>query len=349
MEGTAPAGRDGDALYRRPEPEPAPEPPPAWPSISDYWPDAPQRMGPAPDFYTAAQPSPAAITEARPTAAIPLTTRPAPRRGRALLTVAAAVLLAAVMAGAGAAYLKNRDRSSAAPETAPPAATGPATSPATSPAAEPIPVPVAPKPTTPPPPAAPKLPATGEFDLVSDASVVNLKTGPLGDAMYRVTAPKGSSVRPVTTVDGSRVRLSLAATGTKGTAAVDVTLNAAVRWNLRVTGGLKTGVLDLGAAKLRGVDLRGGATRMDLTLPRPDGTLTIRMTGGINRFRIHTTARTPARVRAQRGAGKVTLYDLVEDGVRRGQSVVSPTFDRSTDRIDVQAVAGMGTLVLDQT
>jgi hypothetical protein len=279
-----------------------------------------------------------------------MSTRPAPRRGRALLTVAAAVLLAAALAWGGVTYLKGRDRTTAAPVAAPPAATGPAaTGPAASPAAEPIPVPVAPKPTTPPPAAAPKLPSAGEFELVSDASVVNLRTGDLGDAMYRVTAPKGSSVRPVTKVDGNRVQLTLADTGTKGTAAVDVTLNAAVQWNLRVTGGLKTGVLDLSGAKLRGVDLRGDATRIDLTLPRPDGTLTIRMTGGINRFRIHTADRTPARVRAQRGAGKVTLYDLVEDGVRRGQSVTSPTFDRSTDRIDVQAVAGMGTLVLDQT
>jgi hypothetical protein len=355
---TAPADRDGDALYRRPAPvpepeasfpdpagEPAPSSPdaPAWPSISDYWPDLPQRMGPPADYYTASEPPRAGAEPAcqQPTAEIPVADRP--RRGRALLTVAAAVLLAAATIGAGVAYLKNRDRTAGAPVAAPPTA---ASAPAL-PTGEAIPVPVAPKPATPPsgPPA--ERPEAGEFELVGDATVVNLSTGDLGDDLYRVGTPKGSSVRPVADVDGSRVRLSLVTNGTKGTAAVTITLNAEVRWNLRVNGGMKTGVLDLSGTRLGAVDLRGGATRLDLVLPRPDGTLTVRMTGGINRFRIRTADRAPARVRAQRGAGKITLYDVVEDGVARGQSLASPAFDRSTDRIDVDAVAGMGTLVVD--
>ncbi|MEU4222367.1 hypothetical protein, partial [Actinoplanes sp. NPDC026623] len=43
-----PASTDPDANYRRPE---APTPPP-FPSISDYWPDAPHRIGPKPDHYS---------------------------------------------------------------------------------------------------------------------------------------------------------------------------------------------------------------------------------------------------------------------------------------------------------
>jgi hypothetical protein len=358
---TAPADRDGDALYRRPAAAPQAEPSfpgaaaasappfadaPALPSIADYWPDLPQRMGPPADYFTASEP-PRVVTAPppppfqHPTAEIPVAAPP--RRGRALLTVAAAVLLAVAAVGAGVAYLKNRDGAAGGPAAAPP---GTATPPA-QPTGEAIPVPVAPKPTTPPSASPGDRPDAGEFELVGDATVVNLSTGDLGDELYRVGTPKGSSVRPVADVDGSRVRLSLVKNGTKGAAAVNITLNAEVRWNLRVNGGIKTGVLDLSGTRLGAVDLRGGATRLDLVLPRPDGTLTVRMTGGINRFRIRTADRAPARVRAQRGAGKITLYDVVEDGVARGQSLASPAFDRSTDRIDVDAVAGMGTLIVD--
>jgi hypothetical protein len=347
-----------------PAPEPAGAVPADWPSIADYWPDAPHRIAPPADYYTAAEPAqadrhlaaqparadrhpaqadrhPAAgpPSFARPTAEMPLTTRPG--RTRALVTVGAAVLLAGGIAAGGVAYLRNRDRPAGTAAAVPSAAASPAP-----PATEPVPVPVAPKPSTPSSAAAVPLPDAAAFDLVSDATVVNLRTARLGDELYRVSAPQGSSVRPVAEIEGDRVRLSLVTTRVKGTAAVDITLNAAVRWDLRVTGGMRTGVLDLSGARLGGVDLRGGATRLDLRLPRPDGTLRVRMAGGVNRFLIHTADRTPARVLARRGAGKVTLYDLVEDGMARGQLLVSPTFDRSTDRIDVDAVAGMGTLVV---
>jgi hypothetical protein len=381
---TAAEDRDGDVLYRRPAPPPGPdqaEPGPAvgepavpapanWPSIADYWPDAPHRIAPPADYYTAAEPQaragaaadpawagprtaatppragvgtaadlPAAPPSfARPTAEMPLTTT-RPGRTRALVTVGAAVLLAGGIAAGGVAYLRDRDRPAGTVGAAPSAA-GPAAPPAT----EPVPVPVAPKPST-SAPAAP-LPESAAFELVSDATVVNLGTARLGDELYRVSAPTGSSVRPVAEIEGDRVRLSLVTTKVKGTAAVDITLNAAVRWDLMVSGGVRTGVLDLRDTRLGGVDLRGGATRLDLRLPRPDGTLRVRMAGGVNSFRIHTLDRVPARVLARRGAGKVTLYDLVEDGVARGQLLASPAFDRSTDRIDVDAVAGMGTLVV---
>src|SRR5688572_31617694 len=48
-----------------------------------------------------------------------------------------------------------------------------------------------------------------------------------------------------------------------GTAAVTVLLNADVRWSMRITGGVKTGVFDLGAAKVDEVDLDRKSTRLN--------------------------------------------------------------------------------------
>lgn len=361
MESTAASDREppgGHHLYRRPDASPpAAEPgtpvPPNWPSISDYWPDRPHRADPtAPPAGTGPQAPPLRTGPPAPPPPVAVASGAGRvRRGRRALFAAAAVLAAALIGGAGFAAVRS-DRAE------PPAAAPPAAAPQSDPAdpALAIPVPVAPKPSatpeaTPSAPATASAPARGlteaTFDLVSDVTAINLRTADLGGDLYRISAPTGSSVRPRVAVSGSRVALSLVRNGRRGTAAVDVVLAGDVRWNLRVSGGVKTGALDLGDARLAAVDLRGGATRIDLTLPPPDGTFTVRMSGGINQFRVFTADRVPARVVAKRGAGKVTLFGRVQDGVARGGSVTTPDFDGSDDRIQIDAVAGMGTLQLD--
>nr|BFE72912.1 hypothetical protein GCM10020092_062130 [Actinoplanes digitatis] len=104
------------------------------------------------------------------------------------------------------------------------------------------------------------------------------------------------------------------------------------------------GVFDLSGAEVDGVEFVGGATRIDLTLPEPDGTLPIRMSGGVNRFEVYTGGKVPVRVRTRQGAGQVRLDGRTDDGVARGASFLSPGWAKSTDRIDLDAVAGVGTL-----
>jgi hypothetical protein len=113
---------------------------------------------------------------------------------------------------------------------------------------------------------------------------------------------------------------------------------------MRITGGVKAGVFDLGAARVDQVDFAGGAARIDLTLPRPDGTLPIRLSGGVNRFEVSTDRGVPVRVRTRRGAGQVKLDGRTDDGVARGASFLSPDWAGSQNRIDLDAVAGVGTL-----
>jgi hypothetical protein len=113
---------------------------------------------------------------------------------------------------------------------------------------------------------------------------------------------------------------------------------------MRITGGIKAGVFDLGDAEVDAVDFAGDAARIDLTLPEPDGTLPIRLSGGVNRFEVSTGQGVPVRVRARGGAGQVKLDGRTDDGVARGASFLSPDWAGSKNRIDLDAVAGVGTL-----
>ena len=113
-----------------------------------------------------------------------------------------------------------------------------------------------------------------------------------------------------------------------------------------MTGGVTNSLLNLSGATVDSVDLNGGATRIDLTLPRPTGTTPVRMSGGANQFQIRTTGAVPVRLRIRQGAGKVVFNGQTDNGVARGAAFTSPDFAGSGDRIDVDAIAGVGTLTV---
>lgn len=348
-----PAPADSDAMYRRP----AATPPPTLPSISDYWPDAPQRIGPPADHYTD-EPTEAAVDallrsgeRARRPVVPPIL--PPPRRRPRHTAVLGFALAAVLVVGAGAVGLKLTMQRDRGPDTAAPAPTAPRSkAPAEAAPAEVAPAEAAPSAEA--PSTAPKAPnvisapagdrAKAGFELVSNTVEIDLRATDLGDDLYRITTPANGSVLPRVRSTEAGLKLFLDTTGKRGTAAVTVLLNADVRWSMLITGGVKTGVFDLGAAKVDEVDFAGGATRIDLTLPRPDGTLPIRLSGGVNRFEVYTDQGVPVRVRTRRGAGQVKLDGLTDDGVARGASFLSPDWADSENRIDLDAVAGVGTL-----
>jgi hypothetical protein len=186
---------------------------------------------------------------------------------------------------------------------------------------------------------------SASFELVSSASSVDVRVDDLGDDLYRISTPPGSPVRPDAATDGDAVRLTLAHTGPdNGPTQVGVVLNSQVQWTLRIAGGVETGTLDLRGGRIDGVDLTGGAGRFDLSLSRPKGTLSVRMSGGVNVFQMETDGEVPVRVTARSGAGQIILDGTTNNGVARGASFRSPGWSAQADRIDLDAVAGFGTL-----
>jgi hypothetical protein len=319
---------DPDAPYRRP----AAPTLSTFPQISDYWPDAPHRIGPPADHYLE---EPTAAPAGAPLRRVPREpqdagappTAPPPRRRRvryAVPALAGAVLLIAATGAVLAGLSRDHD-------------TGADVPPATTRLAPARPATVS---------ALTRGRTAARFELASNAATITLRTAALGDDLYRVTTPDDSGVLPRAVIGDDGVRLFLDDNGARGDATVQVLLSDAVRWSLRITGGVRRGAFDLGTAKVDRVDLDGGAARIDLTLPEPDGTLPIRMSGGVDRFEVHPAPGVPTRVRTRQGAGLVRLGGRTDDGVARGASFRSPDWARSRNRVDLDAVAGVGTLVV---
>ncbi|MEU5531305.1 hypothetical protein ABZ744_30670 [Micromonospora chersina] len=185
---------------------------------------------------------------------------------------------------------------------------------------------------------------SADFELADGLTSFTLRVADLGDDLYRVSAPDDAGVTPRPEVTGDRVRLRVQENGRPGPAAVEVVLTSRVTWRLRLTGGVSEQQLDLGAARLAGIELVGGASRTGLWLPPLSGALTVRMTGGVGELTVTVPGGPPARVRVAAGAGSVAVYDDHRTGVAAGQLVSSPGWDRSRDRLYLDLVAGANTV-----
>ena len=75
----------------------------------------------------------------------------------------------------------------------------------------------------------------------------------------------------------------------------DVALNGSILWRLEFPKGVRDLTANLSGLKLRSLEVRGGASRMDLVLGHPVGIVPIRVLGGASDVAIHRPADAPTR------------------------------------------------------
>jgi hypothetical protein len=187
--------------------------------------------------------------------------------------------------------------------------------------------------------------------LLDGAESVSVQATDLGDELYRVATPEDGAQVPVVTLDGDEVRVELADTDDPddtGPSAVDVELSSAVRWHVRILAGATDLVVGLAQARVSGVELGGGAASIDLTLPAPEGTMAVRMTGGVDQWSVHQVGDAPVRVHVGGGAASVTIDGARQSGIGGGTVFAPPDWDGAADRVDIDAVSGMSVFDLDR-
>jgi hypothetical protein len=189
------------------------------------------------------------------------------------------------------------------------------------------------------------------FELLSSATSVSVRAADLGDTLYRVATPDGGAKLPRVAVNGDRVLAELVDHPDRGGQAstVDVELNREVRWKIRFVSGATEQLVDFRTGRLDGVDFIAGVSRIEMTLPRPTGTVPIRMSGGTSQWIAHLPSGVPVRVIAGGGASSVTIDGQRRDGLAGGTIVASDGWAEATDRYDLDAAAGVSTVVVDRS
>jgi hypothetical protein len=203
------------------------------------------------------------------------------------------------------------------------------------------------------------LPAGGRqavtLVIVSGVPSVSVRAAPMAGTLIRAATGSQYGARPVLGVErgpgaagaggGTVVGLSLApaqaAGGPAGGASLSVTVSPGVAWQLDFGGGTSQTMVDMTGGQVAGLAFGMGSAGITVTLPRPRGTVTLRLEGGASQLAVSVPAGVPARVTAGDGAGQVTVGGTSYSGIGAGTVITQPGWAAATGRLDISATSGV--------
>ena len=137
--------------------------------------------------------------------------------------------------------------------------------------------------------------------------------------------------------------------GSLGQRSLDLTLNSALPWTLKLDGGGYAADIDFRQGRLQGLSLSGGGISLNAHLPPPQGTVRIAISGGGVNADLHRPAGVAARVTAS-GGGSAIDGDGNHQSALAGATVwTSPEFAAASDRYDVTVSGGGNHVSVDSS
>jgi hypothetical protein len=199
------------------------------------------------------------------------------------------------------------------------------------------------------------LPTAGRshaaLEITSGTSALDVSVANLHGALLRVSTPDGAPVRPVLSGSGPIV-LSLTGGGTTSARNTDyaltVVLSSSVVWSLDFAAGTQRTEADLRGGQVSGIAVTAGSDILNVSLPRPSGTLPFLLAGGVSQFLISLPGGVPARVTVGGGASYVSVGNQDLTGVAGGTVLTPPDWAAATSRLDIDATSGFSRLTVSQ-
>ena len=119
----------------------------------------------------------------------------------------------------------------------------------------------------------------------------------------------------------------------------EITLNCAIPWSIELRGGVSQWSSDLRTVRLAAFELKGGASKFELLLPKPAGIVPIRVGGGMTRVSIERPSGTAMSLTIRGGASELIVDGKVYKGT--GQlSIQTPGAESAVDRYDIEISGG---------
>jgi hypothetical protein len=177
--------------------------------------------------------------------------------------------------------------------------------------------------------------------ILADSHLQGLYRASFGDRMPTVGVQSGivTILYPRIPVDDWLDRRSERLAG--------VELNARIPWDIEIRGGASRLVADLRGLRLGALSVDGGASRLEVVLPAPSGTVVVVVLGGASNVAIQRPKGTAARLRVRGGATKLQ-FDERRIGASGGElDLQSRNYEGATDRYDIAVTGGANNLSID--
>jgi DNA-binding MarR family transcriptional regulator len=127
----------------------------------------------------------------------------------------------------------------------------------------------------------------------------------------------------------------------------EILLNGSIPWEVEVRGGASHLAADLGEVELGSLEIKGGASEVELTLPPPSGTVPLRVLGGASDLAVHRPRGVAARVRVSGGVSGLVLDEQRHGAVVGKTSLQSPDYKHADDRYDIEVSGGVSGFTIE--
>jgi len=127
----------------------------------------------------------------------------------------------------------------------------------------------------------------------------------------------------------------------------EVALNASIPWHIEVSGSTSRLTADLREVRLGSLNLGGGASRIEVMVPRPSGTVSVRIFGGASNVTVRRPEGVAARVHVGGGATNLTFDEKHFGAVGGEVNLQSPDYDDVANRYDIEVTGGANNMTLD--
>ena len=127
----------------------------------------------------------------------------------------------------------------------------------------------------------------------------------------------------------------------------ELELSVSVPWNIEIRGGTSRLIADLRELRLGSLSLEGGASRVEVVLPAPTGTVPVVIVGGASNVVIRRPNGVAARLRVGGGATHLKFNDRHIGAAGGELDLLDRDYDGTTDRYDMAVTGGANNVSID--
>lgn len=120
----------------------------------------------------------------------------------------------------------------------------------------------------------------------------------------------------------------------------ELTLTNAVPWSIEIRRGVTHLAADLRELQLTAIDITGGVTESELSLPAPRGNATLRVSGGASRLVVRRPRGTAAQLSIRGGASNLVFDEQRLGAVGGATRLATHGFDAASDRWSIELTGG---------